>query len=526
MGKPTGFKEFERRAVPYREPMERLGDFLEIFTTPAEMQLRTQGARCMDCGVPFCQSEHGCPIDNLIPEWNDLVYQGRWKDALDRLHKTNNFPEFTGRTCPAPCEGACVLGITDPPVTIKNIENAIIDRGFAEGWVTPQPPAQRTGKRVAIVGSGPAGLAAAAQLNKVGHHVTVYERADRIGGLLMYGIPNMKLDKGVVQRRVDLLAAEGVEFVTCAHVGREEVFPPGHMTRIMQERGCQVRFIDPRKLLEEYDALLLATGATRPFDPTERCPGRELRGIHFAMDFLTRNTKSLLDAGLHNGHYISAAGLDVIVIGGGDTGADCIGTALRHGCRSMTNFELLDRPPEQRAPNNPWPEWPRIFRIDYSHAESKARFGSDPREFNVLTKEFIGDELGHVKGVKTVIIDWSKPGDKAPFSEVAGSERIWPADLVLLATGFLGPELDLGQILGVEMQRPRGNWETFKAEHGRFATNVPGVFAAGDCRRGQSLVVWAINEGRGAARAIDQFLMGTSALPAPGITLGMIGVVS
>jgi NAD(P)H-dependent glutamate synthase small subunit len=522
MGKPTGFKEFERQAVPYRDPLERAGDFLEIFTAPAELQLRTQGARCMDCGVPFCQSESGCPIDNLIPEWNDLVYQGRWKDALDRLHKTNNFPEFTGRTCPAPCEGACVLGITDPPVTIKNIENAIIDRGFAEGWVTAQPPRERTGKRVAVIGSGPAGLAAAAQLNKVGHLVSVYERADRIGGLLMYGIPNMKLDKGVVQRRVDLLAEEGVEFITCAHVGREADFPSGHMTQIMQERGCPVKFIDPNQLLDNFDALLLATGATKPFDPTGRCPGRELKGVHLAMDFLTRNTKSLLDDNLSNGHYLSAKGLDVIVIGGGDTGADCIGTSLRHGCKSMTNFELLDRPPDQRAPNNPWPEWPRIYRVDYSHAETKARFGQDPRAYNILTKDFVDNGSGHVKGIKTVTVDWSKPAEKAPFSEVPGSEKIWPADLVLLATGFIGPEMDVGQMLGVEAHRPRGNWETFKADHGEFATNVPRVFAAGDCRRGQSLVVWAINEGRGAARAIDKFLMGSSTLPAPGITQGML----
>ncbi|MEX2317338.1 MAG: glutamate synthase subunit beta [Pirellulales bacterium] len=522
MGKPTGFKEFERQAVPYRDAIERAGDFLEIFTAPVEVQLRTQGARCMDCGVPFCQSESGCPIDNLIPEWNDLVYQGRWKDALDRLHKTNNFPEFTGRTCPAPCEGACVLGITDPPVTIKNIENAIIDRGFAEGWVTAQPPQQRTGKRVAIVGSGPSGLAAAAQLNKVGHAVTVYERADRIGGLLMYGIPNMKLDKGVVQRRIDLLAAEGVEFVTCTHVGKKDDFAPGHMTQIMQERGCPIKFIDPNKLLADFNAIVLATGATKSFDPTARCPGRDLKGVHLAMDFLTRNTKSLLDDELRNGHYLSAANLDVIVIGGGDTGADCIGTALRHGCRSMTNFELLDRPPDQRAANNPWPEWPRVYRLDYSHAETKAKFGRDPREYNILTKEFVDDGQGRVKGIKTIVVDWSKPAEKAPFSEVAGSEKIWPADLVLLATGFLGPELDVGQMLGVETQRPRGNWETFKAEHGAFATNVQGVFAAGDCRRGQSLVVWAINEGRGAARAVDEFLMGTSTLAAPGVSQGML----
>jgi NAD(P)H-dependent glutamate synthase small subunit len=471
----------------------------------------------MDCGVPFCQSETGCPIDNLIPEWNDLVYQNRWREALDRLHKTNNFPEFTGRTCPAPCEGACVLGIIDPPVTIKNIENAIIDRGFAEGWVSAQPPSQRTGKRVAIVGSGPAGLAAAAQLNKVGHSVTVYERADRIGGLLMYGIPNMKLDKGVVQRRIDLLAEEGVEFVTCAHVGRKEDFPSGHMTQIMEERGCQMQYIDPNKLLKDFDALILATGATKPFDPMAKCPGRNLKGIYWAMDFLTRNTKSLLDAGLNNGHYTSAIGKDVIVIGGGDTGADCIGTSLRHGCKSMVNFELLDRPPKDRAPNNPWPEWPRVFRVDYSHAEAEKKFGSDPRAYNILTKEFVDDGNGHVKGIRTVTIDWSKPADKAPFSEVPGSGKVWPAELVLFATGFVGPELEVGQLLGIETQKPRGNWETFKAEHGNFTTTVPGVFAAGDCRRGQSLVVWAINEGRGAARAVDAYLMGTSTLPAPGL---------
>ncbi len=338
MGKPTGFKEFDRQAVPYRDPLVRADDFLEIYTEPIDAQLRTQGARCMDCGVPFCQSSTGCPIDNLIPEWNDLVYQGRWRDALDRLHKTNNFPEFTGRTCPAPCEGACVLGINEPPVTIKNIENAIVDRGFAEGWIAAQPPASRSGKRVAIVGSGPAGLAAAAQLNKVGHTVTVYERADRIGGLLMYGIPNMKLDKGVVQRRVDLLAEEGVEFVTCAHIGKEEDFPAGHMTEIMQAGGCKMTFIDPNDLVADFDAVLLATGATKSFDPTRRCPGRDLAGIHLAMDFLARNTKSLLDDNLANGKYISAKGLDVIVIGGGDTGADCIGTSIRHGCSKRGEF--------------------------------------------------------------------------------------------------------------------------------------------------------------------------------------------
>ncbi len=516
MGKPTGFKEIDREPVPYRDPQERVSDFLEIYTPHQDDPLRSQGARCMDCGVPFCQSSSGCPIDNLIPEWNDLIYQDRWQDALERLHKTNNFPEFTGRTCPAPCEGACVLGIIEPPVTIKNIENAIIDRGFEEGWVQPHPPQRRTGKQVAIVGSGPAGLAAAAQLNKVGHQVTVYERADRIGGLLMYGIPNMKLDKGVVERRVDLLRAEGVEFVTCVHVGKKETFAAGHMTQIMEQRECRMRYIDPNELLESNDALILATGATRSFDPVSRCPGRELEGIHFAMDFLTRNTKSLLDSELADGSFLSAKDLDVIVIGGGDTGADCIGTSLRHGCQSVTNFELLDRPPAERAENNPWPQWPRVFRVDYSHSEAKARDGHDPRAYSILTKEFVGNGTGRVKAIRTVEVDWSRPGDQTPFSQIPGSEKEWPADLVLLATGFVGPEKNIGEMLGLELENPRGNWETFKAEHGRFETNVPGVYVAGDCRRGQSLVVWAINEGRGVARAVDMALMGTTALTAPG----------
>ena len=512
--------EFEREAVPYRDPLERVNDYDEINTNPAEEHLQTQGARCMDCGVPFCQSGTGCPIDNLIPEWNHLVYQTRWREARDRLHKTNNFPEITGRVCPAPCEGACVLGITNPPVTIKNIENTIIDRAFEEGWVSAEPPAERTGKKIAIVGSGPAGLAAADQLNKVGHTVTVYERADRIGGLLMYGIPNMKLDKGVVDRRVNLMREAGVQFVTCAHVGKKEDFASGHMTQIMEERGCEMRFIDPNDLLKENDALLMATGATKPFDPTAQCPGRELAGVQFAMDFLTRNTKSLLDSNLEDETYIPAKDKHVIVIGGGDTGADCIGTSLRHGCKSVVNFELLDQPPAERAANNPWPQWPRIYRLDYSHAENKAKHGNAPRAYHVLAKEFVGDEIGHVKGVKPVEVDWAKPIEGgAPCSEGAGSEKEWPVDLVLLATGFVGPELEVGEILGLEIQNPRGNWQTFIGEHGEFTTNLEGVFVAGDCRRGQSLVVWAINEGRGAAHAIDRYLTGPSRLSA-GVTRG------
>ncbi|HAY80918.1 MAG TPA: glutamate synthase, partial [Planctomycetaceae bacterium] len=345
-----------------------------------------------------------------------------------------------------------------------------------------------------------------------------YERADRIGGLLMYGIPWMKLGKDVVERRIKLMEEEGIKFVTCAHVGKKESFPAGHMTQIMEERGCEMQYIDPQDLLKEHDALLLATGATKPFDPTGRCPGRELDGIDYAMDFLTRNTKSLLDSEHKDQAYTSAKDLNVIVIGGGDTGADCIGTSLRHECKSVVNFELLDVPPQERAENNPWPQWPRIYRLDYSHAEAKAKWGDDPRAYCVLTKEFVGDDNGRITGVKTVNVDWSTPGEKAPFSEVAGSEKIWPADLVLLATGFVGPELAVGEMLGLETQNPRGNWQTFVGNHGEFTTNVEKVFTAGDCRRGQSLVVWAINEGRGAARAIDIYLQGASTLPAPGVT--------
>jgi NAD(P)H-dependent glutamate synthase small subunit len=512
MGKPTGFKEFPRQVVRYRDPQQRVGDFLEIYTAADEQHLRNQGARCMDCGVPFCQSDTGCPIDNLIPEWNDLVYQGRWRDALQRLHKTNNFPEFTGRTCPAPCEGACVLGITDPPVTIKNIENAIVDRGWAEGWIQPEPPANRTGKRVVIVGSGPAGLSAAAQLNRAGHRITVYERADRIGGLLMYGIPNMKLDKGVVERRVEQLRQEGVELITGAHVGA----PAERNGKAPSQMGLpdDACWIDPRQLLEECDAMLLATGATRPRDLP--IPGRQLRGVLFAMEFLSANTRSLLDSQHADGRYFNAKDKQVVVIGGGDTGTDCIGTALRHGCRSLVNLEIVPRPPAQRSPDNPWPQWPRIFRVDYGHEEAAKLFGNDPRQYGIETLEFLGDGQGNVRAMRCVQVDWNRPGEKAPFSRVPGSEREIPCDLATLAMGFLGPEHLVSDPLDVQYDA-RSNYQ---AEHGRFATSVPKVFAAGDCRRGQSLVVWAINEGRGAARAIDEFLMGRSELPAPGMSLG------
>jgi len=493
MGKPTGFKEFPRQVVGYRDVDERLGDYDEVYAQPDVGHLKTQGARCMDCGVPFCQSDSGCPVDNLIPEWNDLVYNGRWREALERLHLTNNFPEFTGRACPAPCEGSCVLGINELPVTIKNIENAIIDRGFEEGWVEPGRPRVRTGKKVSIVGSGPAGLAAADQLNKAGHEVTVFERADRIGGLLMYGIPNMKLDKkGVVNRRIDLLRDAGIRFETNADVGGN---------------------IEPKQLLADSDALLLATGATVPRDLP--IAGRELKGVHFAMEFLTAHTRSLLDSRLADGKYISAEGKRVIVIGGGDTGTDCIATSLRHGCSALINLELLDRPPTTRAESNPWPEWPLILRTDYGHEEAAAKFGADPRQFSVLSKEFIDDGHGNVAGLRVVEIAWAARGGRMEMTEIDGTQRVLEADLVLLAMGFLGPEPGIARTLGLELDA-RSN---YKAEHGPFQTSLPGVYAAGDCRRGQSLVVWAINEGRGAARAIDEYLCGATTLPAPGIAM-------
>ncbi len=491
MGKPTGFKEFKRKTEDYREVSLRVKDYGEIFTGKHDIEhLKIQGARCMDCGVPFCQSDNGCPVHNLIPEWNHLVYTEQWKTALNRLHKTNNFPEFTGRVCPAPCEGSCVLGITNPAVTIKNIENAIVDKGFAEGWITAKPPEHRSGKKVAVIGSGPAGLAAAAQLNKAGHSVTVYERADRIGGLLMYGIPNMKLGKDVVQRRVDLLEAEGVTFVSNADVG-----------------GSGDNAVDVKKLQKENDALLYTTGATSARDLD--VPGRDLNGVHFAMEFLTANTKSLLDSDLQDGNYISAKDKDVVVIGGGDTGTDCIGTSIRHGCKSMVNFELLPQSPVERAEDNPWPQWPLIHRVDYGHEESAERFGRDPREYRILTKEFIDDGNGNVAGVRIVQVRWQKIDDQWSMEEIEGTEKVWDADLVLLSMGFLGPEHYASDAIDLEYDA-RSN---YKAVHGVYTTNVEGVFAAGDCRRGQSLVVWGINEGREAAREIDCYLMGDTLLP-------------
>jgi len=493
MGKTTGFMEYLREIPADREPLERLNDWNEFHLHMSDDGLRTQGARCMDCGIPFCHTgvllggmASGCPINNLIPEWNDLVYRNLWRQALDRLHRTNNFPEFTGRVCPAPCEGSCTLGIIDPPVTIKNIEVSIAERGWQEGWITPVVPVSRTGKKVAVVGSGPAGLSAAAQLNKSGHSVTVFERADLPGGLLMYGIPNMKLDKReVVLRRIRLLEEEGIAFVCNTEVGGS-VYPV-------------------EKLRGEFDAVVLATGATAPRDlPIE---GRELQGIHFAMDFLTANTKAVLSEGAD---FISAAGKDVLIIGGGDTGTDCVATSLRHGCSSVVQLEIMPRSPEERADDNPWPEWPKTHKVDYGQEEAAAKFGADPRVYLTTATRFAGDADGNVTAVHTVQVSWKK-NDKGQFvpTPVAGTEQARPATLVLLAMGFLGPEQQLPEALGLERD-PRSN---IKADYERYATNIDGVFAAGDCRRGQSLVVWAFNEGRGAARECDRYLMGSTELP-------------
>ncbi|MCW2276684.1 glutamate synthase subunit beta [Heliophilum fasciatum] len=494
MGKPTGFIEYAQEQLADRDPIERVKDWQDFHLPMSEEALKRQAARCMACGVPYCHSgvmingmASGCPLHNAPPEWNDLVYRGLWEKALERLTRTNNFPEFTGRVCPSPCQGACTTGLVGDPVTIRTIECTIIDKAYEAGWVQPEVPAVRTGKKVAVVGAGPAGLACAAQLNKAGHTVTVYERADRAGGLLMYGIPNMKLEKQVVQRRIDVMEASGITFVTGTEVGKD---------------------IPATQLQQAYDAVVLCGGATKPRDLP--VPGRELAGIHFAVDFLKANTKSLLDSNHEDGNYISAAGKDVIVIGGGDTGTDCVGTSLRHGCNTVTQLEIMPKMPDERTPDNPWPQFPRVCKTDYGQQEAIARFGADPRQYCITTKRFVGDENGHVQEVHTVQVEWVKDqqGRFIP-KEIPGSEKVYPAQLVLLAMGFLGPEDTVLEQLGVERD-PRSN---AKAEEGSYATNVPGIFAAGDMRRGQSLVVWAISEGRQAARECDRYLMGSTNLP-------------
>jgi glutamate synthase (NADPH/NADH) small chain len=482
MGKPTGFKEIPRE-MPTRRPVDlRVLDWNEIYLDFPEDKLRAQGARCMDCGIPFCNN--GCPLGNIIPEWNDLVYRNRWREAIDMLHKTNNFPEFTGRICPAPCEEACVLGINEKPVTIKNIELNIIEHAWENGWVKPNSPATRTGKKVAVVGSGPAGLGCAAQLNAAGHTVTVYERADRIGGLLTYGIPQFKLEKRIVERRVKLMEQEGIKFVVNANVGKN---------------------IKVEKLRKDFDAIVLCGGSTKPRDLS--VPGRELKGVYFAMEYLPQANKVSLGETVPN--QIHAKGKHVVILGGGDTGADCLGTALRQQCASVKQFELLPRPPEGRTIDMPWPYWPMIFRTSSAHEEAIGKAGAEIRDFSINTKKFTG-ENGVVKKLHGVRLEWKKDASgKWQMSEIPGSEFELDCDLCLLALGFVSPEHDgpIGQLkLKVD---PRGNVQVDED----YMTSVPGVFAAGDMRRGQSLVVWAISEGRCAAHGVDKFLMGRSDLP-------------
>jgi glutamate synthase (NADPH/NADH) small chain len=466
MGKPTGFMEFDRE-LPQRRPVaQRVNDWFEIYQDFPEDKLKAQGARCMDCGVPFCHN--GCPVSNIIPDWNDLVYQGRWKDAVRRLHATNNFPDFTGRICPAPCEAACVLGINAPPVTIKNIEKNIVDRGFEEGWIKPEPPKFRTGKKVAVVGSGPAGLAAAQQLNRAGHWVTVYEKADRIGGLLRYGIPNFKLDKGVLDRRLKQLSAEGIRFVTKAHVGKT---------------------LPVEDLQHEYDAILLAGGSEQPRDLP--VPGRQLKGIHFAMEFLPQQNRRCEGDTVPDALGILATGKHVVIIGGGDTGADCLGTSHRQKALSIHQFEIMPMPPQDRAAQTPWPLWPMQLRVESSHEEGGVR------DWSIATQKFTSDEQGNVKQLHGIRV-----GPPPKFEPIPGTEFTLDADLVLLAMGFTGPVRNgMVEQFGVVLD-PRGNVAT----DDQYATSAPGVFAAGDMRRGQSLVVWAIAEGRKAAASVDTYL--------------------
>jgi glutamate synthase (NADPH/NADH) small chain len=480
MGKVTGFLEIQYKKAPTRPVAERIRDWQEVYLPYPDAELRRQGARCMDCGIPFCHQ--GCPLGNLIPDWNDLVYRDRWREAIDRLHATNNFPEFTGRLCPAPCEGSCVLGINDDPVTIKAVEVAIIDRAFDEGWVVAERPQERTGKRVAIVGSGPAGLAAAQQLNRAGHLVTVFERDDRIGGLLRYGIPEFKMEKRILDRRLALMREEGVAFRTGCNVGGN---------------------VPVRELRERYDAIVLAGGACQPRDLV--VPGRELDGVHFAMDYLTLQNRRNEGDRIRDDEFVSAQGRRVVIIGGGDTGADCLGTAHRQGAISVHQLELLPKPPLTRATENPWPQWPNVFRVSPAHEEGCERV------YAVSTQRLVSDETGRVKALEGVEVEMVRENGRTSFRPVPDSEFTLATDLVLLAMGFLGPERP-GMLaeLGVSLT-DRGN--VWRDE--RWMTNVPGVFTCGDMQRGQSLIVWAIAEGRSAARGVDAYLMGSSTLPAP-----------
>ncbi len=494
MGKPTGFMEYEREVSKAVKPGERIKNFNEFHEhLPQEKQM-LQGARCMECGVPFCQAgmdicgmTSGCPLHNLVPEWNDLVYMGNWEQAYNRLKKTNSFPEFTSRVCPALCEAACTCGLNGDAVATKENEYAIIENAYAKGYAQAKPPKVRTGKRVAVVGSGPAGLAVADLLNKRGHSVTVYERSDRVGGLLMYGIPNMKLEKSVVDRKVKIMEEEGVTFLTGMDVGKD---------------------VKGEELLKDYHRVVLACGSSNARDI--QAPGRDAKGIYFAVDFLKASTKSLLDSGLEDGKYVNTKGKNVVIIGGGDTGNDCVGTAMRHGCKSVTQIEMMPKAPDVRAENNPWPEWPKVCKTDYGQEEAIAVFGHDPRIYESTVKEFLKDKNGNLKGVKIVKLSWEKDekSGRMVMKEVQGSEKTLPAEVALIAAGFLGCQKYAADAFGVELNE-RTN---VKTSAGKYETSVKNVFTAGDMHRGQSLVVWAIREGREAARAVDESLMGYSNL--------------
>jgi glutamate synthase (NADPH/NADH) small chain len=480
MGKITGFMEFHRAKQAYRPVAERVRDWKQVMRPFPEVELKQQGARCMDCGIPFCHQ--GCPLGNIIPDWNDLVYRGHWQEAIDRLHATNNFPDFTGTLCPAPCEGACVLGINDDPVTIKAVELAIIDRAFQEGWIKPEPPKVLTGKKVAIVGSGPAGLAGAQQLRRAGHEVTVFERDDRAGGLLRYGIPEFKMEKRVLDRRLDQMKAEGVVFKTNAHIGAN---------------------VPVAELKKNFDAILLAGGACAPRDLN--VPGRELKGVHFAMEYLTQSNHRCEGDAIPADREISAKDKHVVIIGGGDTGADCLGTSHRQGAKTVHQLEIMPHPPEHRAPNNPWPEYPYVYRVASAHEEGGERV------YSVSTKRFMGDEQGRLTALELIKVELVHQDGRTSFKEIAGSEFTLPCELALLAMGFVGPEKPgMLESFGVKLTE-RGNvWRDQN-----WMTSVSGVFTAGDMQRGQSLIVWAIAEARSAARGIDKYLMNASDLPAP-----------
>ncbi|WP_397539780.1 glutamate synthase subunit beta [Rummeliibacillus pycnus] len=487
MGKPTGFMEYSREKGKEQPPLERIKNWKEYASRLTDEALQIQGARCMDCGTPFCHmgmeirgSAAGCPIHNVIPEWNDLVYHGKWKEALDRLLLTNNFPEFTGRVCPAPCEGSCTLAISDPAVAIKSIERAIIDKGFENGWVTPRIPAHRTGKKVAVVGSGPAGLAAADQLNRQGHSVTVYERSDRAGGLLTYGIPNMKLEKEVVARRVQLLSDEGIHFILNTEIGKD---------------------VTADELKSQFDAVILCTGATK--QRHLHMEGSESEGVVLAMDYLTSTTKSLLDSNFEDGQFLDMKGKNVIVIGGGDTGADCVATAIRQNCKTVFQFGKHPQLPENRDSDNPWPSNPHVYKLDYAYAEADAKYGRDPREYCIQTKKIVADSYGKVKELHTIQMEKIISDEGyVYFNELPGTEKVWPADYVFVAIGFEGTEHGVAEQFGVQVTNNK-----IKANGKTYSTNVEGVFAAGDARRGQSLIVWAINEGRNVAESVNAYLL-------------------